>query len=71
MQGLWINITTHGFEALDKLLRTLVIFQVFHHEHNEVIIIQLSEVFGHEAFDQWFQFPVDHTLVLRQYPRDP
>ena len=61
-----INAMTHRFEALNEFLWTLVIFQVLHHEHDEIVIIQLSKVLRHKAFDQRFQLPVDHTLVLGQ-----
>jgi len=62
--GVSINVDAHGFKTLDKFMRALMVFQVFHHEHDKIVVVQFPKVLGHESFDQRFQFSVDHALVL-------
>ncbi len=53
---------THRLETLDELVRPLVIFQVFQDEHDEVVILEFTQVLRHLAFDQRLKLAINHIL---------
>lgn len=54
--------TTHRHESFDKLLGTLVVFEMLQNEHDEVVVLELSEILDHLAFDKRLQLAVNHGL---------
>ena len=40
-----------------------MVFEVLDTVHDQIIVFKLTEVFDHLAFDQSFEFAVDHLLM--------
>ena len=56
---------TYWFKTFNKLLRTLMVFEVLDTEHDQIIVFKLTKIFDHLAFDEWLKLPINHLLKNR------
>ena len=61
-QGLAGLYRTYRFETLHEFGWALVVFKMLDDEHDNVVVIKLTEILDHQLLDERFQLAINQLL---------